>query len=106
MVSEVSYYILLALAQRQLHGYGIIQRAAELSDGRVRPAAGTLYGALDRMCREGLLEASEPEIVAGRARRYYQLTNQGRTSLVAEAQRLIRSATVARDILGSAVSPA
>ena len=53
-MSTASYFILAALLDGPRHGYGIIKQAAELSDGRVRLAAGTLYGALDRLTGRGL----------------------------------------------------
>jgi len=74
---EPSYFILAALLDEPLHGYAIIKRVAELSAGRVRLAAGTLYTALDRLAAEGLLTVVTEEVVNGRARRYYGLTQQG-----------------------------
>ena len=56
-MSPPSYFILAALLDGPLHGYGIIKQAVELSDGRVRLTAGTLYGALDRLAEEGLILA-------------------------------------------------
>jgi PadR family transcriptional regulator, regulatory protein PadR len=52
-----------------IHGYGIIKRVEELSGRRVPLAAGTLYGALDRLAEEGLVDVERDEIVDGRARR-------------------------------------
>ena len=51
-LTESTYYILLAL-YRPRHGYGIMQQVQNLSDDRVRLAAGTLYGALNSMCEKG-----------------------------------------------------
>ena len=51
-LTESTYYILLALAQPR-HGYGIMQQTEQLSGGRVRLAAGTLYGALNALCEKG-----------------------------------------------------
>jgi DNA-binding PadR family transcriptional regulator len=76
-ISEPSYFILAALLDGPLHGYGIIKQAAKLSDGRVRLAAGTLYGALDRLAEQGLILADRQEVVEGRTRRYYRLTDHG-----------------------------
>ena len=89
---EPTYYILAALLDGPLHGYAIIKRAEELSGGRVRPAAGTLYAALDRLAGEGLVETVRQETVNGRARRYYALTREGATALRAEARRMARAA--------------
>jgi PadR family transcriptional regulator PadR len=89
---EPTYYILATLLDGPLHGYAIIKRAEELSGGRVRPAAGTLYAALDRLAGEGLVETVREETVNGRARRYYGLTRDGATALRAEARRMAQAA--------------
>ena len=60
-ISEPSYFILAALLDGPLHGYGIIKKTAKLSDGRVRLAAGTLYGALDRLAEQGLVLADHQD---------------------------------------------
>jgi PadR family transcriptional regulator, regulatory protein PadR len=91
---EPTYFTLAALLDGPLHGYGIIKRAEQLSEGAVRMTAGTLYGALDRLSREGLVAEDGQEIVAGRARRYYRLTDEGRAALETEAERMQRAAAV------------
>jgi DNA-binding PadR family transcriptional regulator len=101
-MSSASYFILAALLDGPLHGYGIIKQAAELSDGRVRLAAGTLYGALDRLAEEGLILASGQEVVAGRTRRYYRLTDHGVQALHREAARMEQAARVVTRRPGSA----
>ena len=88
---EPTYFILAALLKGPLHGYGIIQAAAELSDGAVRPTAGTLYGALDRLAEQGLVTVDREETVSGRRRRYYRLTSAGTAALTAEAARMRRA---------------
>jgi DNA-binding PadR family transcriptional regulator len=93
-ISEPSYFILAALLDAPLHGYGIIKQAAQLSDGRVRLAAGTLYGALDRLAEQGLVLADRQEVVQGRTRRYYRLTDHGVRALQEEAARMQRAARV------------
>src|ERR1700728_1034391 len=65
---EPTYFLLASLLDGPLHGYAIIQRAAELSDGRVKMATGTLYTALDRLTAEGYVRLVSEEIVNGRAR--------------------------------------
>lgn len=96
---EPSYFILAALLDGPRHGYGIIQDADALSDRRVRLTAGTLYGALERLSAEGLVEPDREEVVNGRRRRYYRLTDPGRQALAAEAERLRASAAVVTDRL-------
>jgi len=93
-ISEPSYFILAALLDSPLHGYGIIKKAAKLSDGRVRLAAGTLYGALDRLAEQGLVLADHQEVVEGRTRRYYRLTGHGVHALLGEAARMEQAARV------------
>jgi PadR family transcriptional regulator, regulatory protein PadR len=94
---ESTYFVLAALRGERLHGYAIIKRAGELSGGRVRLAAGTLYAALDRLAGEGYVMADGEEVVNGRARRYYRLTEPGEKALVAEAARMAAAAKVVED---------
>lgn len=94
--------ILTALAAAPQHGYGIIADAERISGGRVRLRAGTLYAALDRLSRDGLIEADREEVHDGRLRRYYRLTGPGRARLAAEAERMRASAEIAARRLGVA----
>ncbi|MCE5254605.1 MAG: PadR family transcriptional regulator [Actinomycetia bacterium] len=94
---EPTYYILASLMKGPRHGWGIIREARELSQGRVRLTAGTLYGALDRLQREGLVEEDHEQIVNGRCRRYYRLTSAGRCLLEEEAARLAAAAQVVQE---------
>ncbi|MEV6599185.1 PadR family transcriptional regulator [Actinoplanes sp. NPDC051346] len=94
---EPSYFILASLQDEPLHGYAIITQAADLSQGRVRLATGTLYAALDRLAGEGMIESVREEIVNGRARRYYALTPAGDAALRAEAEALTQAARVVTD---------
>jgi PadR family transcriptional regulator len=89
---EPTYFLLASLLDGPLHGYAIIQRAAELSDGRVRMATGTLYTALDRLTAGGYVRLVSEEIVNGRARRSYGLTDSGSAALRAEATRMAAAA--------------
>lgn len=97
---EPTYYVLASLIDGPLHGYGMIKRAEELSGDRVRLTAGTLYGALDRLVDEGLVEVTGEEIVNGRARRYYRLTTDGSQALSQEADRMERAVQVVRSRQG------
>ena len=103
-MSSPSYFILAALLEGPLHGYGIIKQAAKLSDGRVRLTAGTLYGALDRLAEEGLILADRQEVVEGRTRRYYRLTDHGIHALQGEAARMQQAARVVTRRSGPAVT--
>jgi PadR family transcriptional regulator PadR len=92
-----SYFALATLIDGPLHGYAIVRRAADLSDGAVRLSTGTLYALLDRAVNDGLVVAGEPYVEGGRTRRDYTLTRTGRDELEAEAERLERAArTVTR----------
>lgn len=93
-IREPTYFLLAALLDGPLHGYAIAQQASELSDGRVRLTAGTLYGALDRLVKQGLLVEVGDELVAGRKRRSYALTGEGRTVLQEEAARMRSAAEI------------
>lgn len=86
-----TFQILLALADRERHGYAIMQEVEERTDGAVRLGAGTLYGALKRLLESGLVEEggerSDAELGDER-RRYYRLTKVGLQVARAEARRL------------------
>jgi PadR family transcriptional regulator PadR len=98
---EPTYFILAALLDGPSHGYGLIKEAAALSGGRVRLTAGTLYGALDRLAAEGLVEGDREELVNGRRRRYYRLTATGEIALSEETERLRSAAEVVGNRLAS-----
>src|SRR4051794_12298230 len=89
---EPTYFVLAALLDGPLHGYAIAQRAQELSAGRVRLSAGTLYGALERLLSEGLVAVEAEEVVGGRRRRYHRLTGAGEAAVSEEADRLAAAA--------------
>ena len=82
-----SFFVLTALADGPRHGYGAIQDVERLSEGRTRLRAGTLYAAFDRLSAEGLIEVANEEVVDGRLRRYYRLTESGRSVLSVESRR-------------------
>jgi DNA-binding PadR family transcriptional regulator len=82
-----SFLVLTALADGPRHGYGVIQEVERLSEGRTRLRAGTLYAAFDRLSAEGLIELAREEVVDGRLRRYYRLTEPGKAVLSTESRR-------------------
>lgn len=84
-LTESTYYILLALYTPQ-HGYGIMQIVERLSEGRVRLAAGTLYGALSALCEKDWI-VPLPVSEASR-KKEYRLTDKGLAILMAELNRL------------------
>lgn len=85
VLTESTYYILLSLYTPQ-HGYGIMQRTEALSGGRVRLAAGTLYGALNSLCEKGWIAALPGE--GSRGKKQYRLTAEGLRAAQAELRRL------------------
>lgn len=96
-LTEGVYYILLSL-NTPMHGYGIMQNVELLSGGRVRLAAGTLYGAINTMLERGWIQ-SLPGETDGR-RKEYQLTTNGREVLREEIQRLDELLANGKRILG------
>jgi DNA-binding PadR family transcriptional regulator len=100
-MQETTFLILTALAAGPQHGYGIIQDVGRISGDRVTLRAGTLYGALERLDADGLIVADREEVVDGRLRRYYRLTDEGSARLAGEARRLEASAATALQRLGA-----
>jgi DNA-binding PadR family transcriptional regulator len=97
---EPAFLILTALAAGPQHGYGVIQDVSQISEGEVTLKAGTLYGVLDRLRADGLVEVEREEIISSRLRRYYRLTDSGARLLAAQARRQQRNATAAAGRLG------
>lgn len=95
-LTETTYYILLSLYHPR-HGYGIMQETQQLSGGRVRLAAGTLYGALNTLCEKGWIFPLPME--SGSRKKEYQLTSAGLKVLKQELVRLEELAANGRAIL-------
>ena len=95
----VDFLVLLGLADGPLHGYGLVRRIAEETEGSVRLVPGNLYPILRRLLDAGFLEESDkrpaPELDDAR-RRYYQLTASGLALAQSEAQRMERLVAAAR----------
>ncbi|HEX2698390.1 MAG TPA: helix-turn-helix transcriptional regulator [Anaerolineales bacterium] len=93
------FNILLALADGEKHGYGIMLEVEANTKGQVLMGPGTLYGSIKRMLQAGLIEESDeradPEMDDER-RRYYKLTGLGRRALRMEAERLASQVKIAR----------
>ncbi len=87
-MQEPTRLLLTALADEPRHGYALIKEVEAISSGRVRLRTGTLYSALARLQEQGWVEASGEEVVDGRHRRYYALTDEGGAALAEEAARL------------------
>ena len=85
------FHILIALADRDRHGYSIMQDVAARTEGKVQLSAGTLYSSIRRMLEQGLIEelAESPDPSStDERRRYYRLTRFGRRAAAAEVARL------------------
>ncbi len=95
-LTEAVYYILLALIE-PLHGYGIMQRTATLSNGRLYLSAGTLYGALSTLMEKGWIE--QIETPADSRKKQYIITAIGRQVVEQELLRLNELVTNGKSIL-------
>jgi DNA-binding PadR family transcriptional regulator len=85
------FHILIALADRDRHGYSIMQDVAARTEGKVQLSAGTLYSSIRRMLEQGLIEElrdSPDPTSTDERRRYYHLTRFGRRVAAAEVERL------------------
>jgi DNA-binding PadR family transcriptional regulator len=101
---EPTFLILTALAGGRHHGYSLLTETRKLSGGRVSLRPGSLYTTLDRLQEEGLVKDAGEEVVAGRLRRYYALTDHGAQALEEEAGRLETNARTARVSLQARMS--
>jgi DNA-binding PadR family transcriptional regulator len=93
------FHILLALAEEERHGYGIMQDVAWQTNDALQLGPGTLYGCLKRMLAAGLVEESDERpdpAMDDERRRYYRMTALGRRVVRAEAERLAGAVTAAR----------
>jgi DNA-binding PadR family transcriptional regulator len=93
------FHILLALADRDRHGYGIMLEIAERTNQELRMGPGTLYGTLKRMLEGGLIEECDERIdpdLSDERRKYYRITRRGRHAATAEAERLQALVRLAR----------
>ncbi len=96
-LTEAGYYILLSLCRPQ-HGYGVMQQVESLSKGRVRLAAGTLYGALGTMCDKRWIVQLPVE--QGSRKKEYRLTELGLEVLKNELERLRELVRNGDEIMG------
>src|ERR1041384_6268049 len=98
-LTPATFHILLALADRERHGYDIMREVDERTEGKVRLGPGTLYGSIKRLLSDGLVqeldERPDPELDDER-RRYYRLTDFGFTVATAEAERLAQLVKAAK----------
>ncbi len=93
---EPTMLVLTALAGGRAHGYALIAETESLSEGRVNLRVGTLYAVLDRLLDQGLVQDAGDEVVDGRHRKYFELTDAGGAALEREVRRLEANASAAR----------
>lgn len=98
-LTESYFYILLCLAEGPNHGYGIMQKTKELSEGEVKIGSGTMYGATGNMMKKGWIDECNHYGEGAERRRMYELTEEGRRVLDAEINRLKRLLAGAESIL-------
>ena len=94
------FHILVALADRDRHGYSIMQDVASRTGGKVQLSPGTLYSSIRRMLEQGIIEEldeSPDPASADQRRRYYRLTRFGRRVAAAEVERLRQLLSAARE---------
>jgi DNA-binding PadR family transcriptional regulator len=93
------FHILVALADGERHGYGLMRQVSADTNGELVLGPGTLYGCLKRMLAAGLIEASDerpdPDLDDER-RRYYRITDLGEKAVKADARRLATAVSAAR----------
>ena len=98
-LTEATFYILLSLSAGRKHGYAILKDVSALSVATLELSTSTLYGAIKRMMRDGLVQRSverpDPQLHDER-RRYYGITDFGRAVARAEASRIERLAQLAK----------
>ena len=98
-LKPVDLQLLLALAQDELHGYGLVQAISQHTDGLVVLDPGNLYRVVKRLLSEGLIAESDRDAIeAGERRKYYRITPLGGRVLATELDRLrhLVSATATR----------
>jgi DNA-binding PadR family transcriptional regulator len=103
-IREPTLYVLSALAAGPLHGYAIIKAVEELSEGRLKLRAGTLYGALARLQVDGFVAFDGTAKEGGPERRIFSLTRSGARLLADEVDRLEANAAMGRSQLRRATS--
>ncbi len=95
-LTPAMFYVLVALADGQTHGYAILKDVEELTGGSVRLSTGTLYGIIKRLLGDGLIRESGVAAKDDERRRSYELTAFGRDVARAEAARLEQTLAIAK----------
>jgi DNA-binding PadR family transcriptional regulator len=98
-LTPAMFHVLLALAGDDLHGYAILKEVELRTGGKVRLSTGTLYGIIKRLLADGLITELRTRPASAQddeRRRYYRLTNAGRQTATAEAERMDEMVAAAR----------
>jgi DNA-binding PadR family transcriptional regulator len=95
-LTPIAFEILVALGDGERHGYDVMLAIEARTGGRLSPNPGTLYRAIDRLVREGLLEADERRVGRGESRRFFRLSRLGTRVADAEVARLADQVHAAR----------
>lgn len=95
-LTETTFFIMVSLIEPS-HGYAVMQKVEELSYGRVRIAAGTMYGATENLLKQKLIREVPSD---DKRRRVYQLTDNGKEVLQFETERLKQLVVIADKLLG------
>jgi DNA-binding PadR family transcriptional regulator len=96
VLTPITYHVLLALADGERHGYGIIKELEARLGAAAVPSTGALYLALQRLEGEGLVAEAAARRGTDARRRYYRLTREGRTAVQQESRRLVALVELAR----------
>lgn len=94
-MNDLSFLVLTSLADQPRHGYAVLQEIKAITDGSVVPQVATLYRTIDRLEGDGHIIEDGSEVVDGRFRRTYRLTDDGAAVLGAEAVRRAATAKLA-----------
>ena len=96
-LTPIMFHILLALADSEKHGYGILKAIEQETDGQISLLTGTLYRSIKRLMEMGMIaesdERPDPDLDDER-RRYYRITAPGQKALSAEAQRMAKALAI------------
>ena len=84
-MTETGFYILYCL-QNEIHGYNIIQKVRQMTNGEIVIGAGTMYGSLSKMEKDGLIQFTKEE----EKRKYYIITELGKEIMTIELKRIER----------------
>jgi DNA-binding PadR family transcriptional regulator len=100
---EPAVYLLRALSDGPRHGWSLMQDVSALSAGRTELRPAGLYANLDRLVREGRVRVDREEVVGGRRRRWFAITDDGQAALAGH-HRPAQEGTAGRPVLGRVIA--